>query len=517
MESRSSLDVLIVDDELPLRQELRSYPWEAFGARLIGEAENGEDALEKCQHLQPDVVITDISMPVMDGIHLIKAIQNDYPRIQIILLTCHNEFEFAREALQLGALGYHLKITLTEEEIRRSLEKARKNIQNENIIWKVEREKRRFELTKQFDFQIIRGLKSINKNSNFFSKFESELQYPFHFVRLKTSCSTDDTIFIRQVLMEYLFQLEKREEITWFSVSQMDVLICFFNYDLKALTEKIEETLKHIQCKIDKELSFMSQETSFYAIISEKVQSRTEFIRNVEISTLWKEVMFYDSDNGKNLFTGSPNPLLPMDPVADSELSEIAMLMDWNRDSLISFFRGNFINWCREKRIVPHDLKKWAAIWRLNWLKDRNPVNQENELVQRLLKAATLSEFISALIYDVEIRSGEEVSGRKEIRDAKQIIKKQLGSPLTLSFVAKEVGLSPPYLSKLFHETVGESFKEYITRIRIQKAVELLQNTNLKVYEISEKIGIPSYRYFSVLFRKKLGRSPSDYRKRVMP
>lgn len=107
-----------------------------------------------------------------------------------------------------------------------------------------------------------------------------------------------------------------------------------------------------------------------------------------------------------------------------------------------------------------------------------------------------------------------ETKYRYEIRTAIDIIEKSFCEQITLSSVAHIVGLSPNYLSRIFREEFGKSFNEFIIELRIEKAIQLLETSNLKVYEVAEAIGIPSYRYFSVLFRKRTGLTPKEYRKR---
>lgn len=119
------LKVLVVDDELPLRQELRLFPWTEHGFELAGEAENGRAALDLCRRLKPDVVIADITMPVMSGLELLRALQEELPAAKVILLTCHSDFEYAREALRLGAVEYLLKVTMDPEELSGALAKAK--------------------------------------------------------------------------------------------------------------------------------------------------------------------------------------------------------------------------------------------------------------------------------------------------------------------------------------------------------------------------------------------------------
>jgi YesN/AraC family two-component response regulator len=125
------LTVLIVDDEVPIREELKAFNWEDGHAVLVGEARNGEEALQLCRFYTPDVVITDISMPVMDGLALFRALKQELPAAKVILLTCHSDFQYAQEALQLGAVDYMLKVTMTDRQLQQALEKARDAIEKE--------------------------------------------------------------------------------------------------------------------------------------------------------------------------------------------------------------------------------------------------------------------------------------------------------------------------------------------------------------------------------------------------
>lgn len=121
MADNHSLNVMVVDDELPLRQELRLFPWIEHGFELMGEAENGQEALSLCRRLKPDIVITDITMPVMDGLAFFRILKEELPVTQVILLTCHSDFEYAREALRLGAVEYLLKVTMDPSELLNAL------------------------------------------------------------------------------------------------------------------------------------------------------------------------------------------------------------------------------------------------------------------------------------------------------------------------------------------------------------------------------------------------------------
>lgn len=243
------LTVLIVDDEVPIREELESFDWSSTGAVLVGSAADGVDALHLVRAMHPDLVISDIIMPRMDGIELLETLKREAPEVQVVMLTVSKDFESARTALRLGALDYLIKVALDPGDIGKAVEKARRRL-NEIGAW-----------TKSLDARV---------------KAEHE---------------------------------------------------------------------------------------------------------------------------------------------------------------------------------------------------------------------------------------------RPELREARKIISQEYMHPIGLAYVADKVALSPSYLSYLFSTVIGETFNDYVTRIRIEKSVDLLESTNLKIYEICEKVGIPNYRYFSEVFRRRTGKRPKDFQK----
>lgn len=111
--------VMVVDDELPIREEIREMKIWDYGYELAGEAVNGKEALAVFRKIQPDIVITDITMPVMDGLELIENLEKENPLTKFIILTCHQDFEFARKAIEHNAVDYLLKADICEAEIIR--------------------------------------------------------------------------------------------------------------------------------------------------------------------------------------------------------------------------------------------------------------------------------------------------------------------------------------------------------------------------------------------------------------
>lgn len=214
------LTVLIVDDELPLREELRSLPWSDFGAELVGEAEHGEEALIACDRLLPDVVITDITMPVMDGFELFRALKSKHPLTQVILLTCHSEFHFAREALTLGALEYLVKMSFGDKELGQALDKAREAIRRERNARMSERSRWRWELS----FRLSRAGDGPLAEP---LPLEREIAYPLRVVRLHTASNAEDRVYALQELHRLLEEREWAGALPglWMPCGESDIVL----------------------------------------------------------------------------------------------------------------------------------------------------------------------------------------------------------------------------------------------------------------------------------------------------
>lgn len=264
--------VIAVDDEIPILELFQTYRWEEQQCDLVGVFRNGEEAFAFCGERKVDIIITDITMPVMDGVELLKKTSVDYPTTKTILLSCHQDFIYAKKALEYGAVDYILKIELSESKVFKVLDKAKRYVNMEHHV----------------------------KNSD---------------------------------------------------------------------SMKVKNTVQDV-----------------------------DVIRKADVC----------SASGRK---------------SDQSTQE-------------------------------YDKKRY------------------------------------------------------EVRKAVKIIEKEYMENLSLHEIAYRVNLSPQYFSKVFSEEIGMSITDYLCEIRMAKAFELIRESNYKIYQIAEMVGIPSYRYFIAVFKKKYGKSP---------
>ncbi|MEK8132626.1 response regulator [Paenibacillus filicis] len=507
------LNIIVVDDELPLRQELRSFPWGEWGAVLAGEAENGTEALRLCRDCVPDVVVTDITMPLMDGLELTKQIKREFPAVQVILLTCHSDFHYAREALKLGALEYLVKVTLEESELEQAIGRAREAIGREHAHRRQTLDQQRREQAKTIgrllkDKQPVEELIVAD-----LSRCGMLPQLPARLAMIQVQSGEEDRVFIEQEIQSALDNLESS-----FSPSFCWVPVCSTEYALffpdgqpaiNQLKLSLEAVVRGLGQALDTNLPFLGQETAVFGVISESLASGTEFLEAFGQIKRWQQARFYEQEAGQAVFVGKPVPLSPLDKAQAALLLE-GLSQLGGSDGIAGYIRTEFVRACLKHRYEPEALKQ--AVER--FFQERpGAAAAAREDLSDIRQAATLGELADAMHRLTVQTNGRKGRLRQEVHEAKQYIAGHLHEPVTLQLVAEHVALSPHYLSRLFREEVGESVLEYMTRLRIGKAIQLLEQTNLKVYEVADRVGIPSYRYFSTLFRSWTGVPPTDYKK----
>ncbi|MCU6707829.1 response regulator [Paenibacillus sp. J5C_2022] len=508
------LNVLIVDDELPLRQELRMFPWEDCDAVLIGEASNGEEALRICEEAcVPDVVITDITMPIMDGIALIRELKKRYPIVQIVLLTCHSEFQYAQEALRLGALEYILKAAIDDDELKQAMDKVRLAIRRERKSLDSEKAEKR-QLQEALFGKLLHQQQLNNSDWN---AFELDGKSSYQLIRFIVDVPDSLYLAIKHRVQCLFTELEAShsDRLTWLSVRKQEYFVIFIvqDWDKEPVINTIEDVINRLNAMIRGAEKRHEYTHAVQAVISEPFATGDGLVHSIAGTTAWIEALFYDSLEGNKVHSGLPVPLNPITDTHVKEISEMLRKSAWSADSLLACLRTEFFNWCVIQRIRPEQLKQRILGWLVEWLKLQGDAELINPIITNLMAVQNLSQMMDSLITAIVKIESEKSHSRFEIRSALQWIRDNLKQPISLPIIAEQVGLSPQYVSRLLREETGVSVTQYITQLRMEKAVELLKQTNMKIYEIAEEVGIPSYRYFTVMFRNWTGVPPTDYKR----
>ena len=492
------LSLLIVEDEQPIRDQLSLLPWESSGVLLVGAVSGAAEALEFCSDFMPDIIVTDILMPGMDGLALIRAMREKNSRIQFIILTCLEDFAHAREALALGAVAYLVKVSLGQSEIRAALDRARHNLDSIDATARTSRRDRYWEWSNQ----VRRALEG--------DDLPPDVPIPAVLLVVHVIAERTDFLFVNRSVLD---TIDRRPE-RWFDgeFGRYAIIADWGDGDEQPWRDTLHSAMEEIAARKEADLSWLGGECRIFATASSRINSPEDLREAWGQLRRWRDISFYDER--QTYFSGTPEPLRELSENERDQMDLMARRYELSVKRIVEFLRNEFIVEARRRRYRADQLKMVAISWRQRWCRMFGLKGAEEPFLMRVSGLACLSDLAALLRH--ELGGDEEETDRPlrpEIAKAARIIREEYGKPLSLTSVAERVGLSAPYLSRLFKEQEGRTFHHYLTDVRVGAAADLLRDTNLKVYEIAERVGLPSYRYFSAVFKGNTGRTPRDFQR----
>lgn len=547
--SKEFLTVLLVDDEPFIRDMLKSIiDWEANGYQVIGDSYNGVEALKILESQRVDILLTDLKMPVMDGLELIRRARSLYPSLRIVVVSAYDEFGMVSEAFKLGAEEYLLKAEMTSgqvtgvlkgigEKIFEDREKAREaeeqkrleqdvKLNNQRMkqlfhqnkwaireqllkeaIWgEVPVDDRKMQEFQEFDIKIGPGRKKVM------------LVEIDDYIRLETNLWKDSRELLNFAILnviEEILGIHQMGDAFRNSPGQYVVILSFDGITSEVtLEEKMVRIYQEIQKGIN---SCFTVNTA--AGISE-VGSGFKSLRKLYRQAL--EAKAYSFVNGKGRLVSYIK--LPARSGASQLL--LAERLDHLKELLRSKDSERMMKEINalqviDKDILPQQIDGIKNLFGKYYylLVDFAEQNHISELLSSLLEEyreylkdygtlAELNGWLERVLTQVGSAAGE---GSQLINKAKNFIHKHYRDNISLTELAEELGVSPSYLSRTFTRVVGMNFVEYLTNVRIKVAMNYMKNTELKVYEIAEKVGYATPEHFSRAFKKVTGKSPKEY------
>ncbi|WP_129731972.1 response regulator transcription factor [Ectobacillus funiculus] len=529
--------VMLVDDDYPVLEFLsEAIEWEQLGVTLQSTHENGMSAFERAMLEMPDILITDIGMPKMNGIELTKQLKDRNPNLQVAILSCHSEFGFAQQALKLQVQEYLVKDTFDPEELCNVIKKLKKNLddaQNKTL--------------KQLHLQSMldRNRESvkerfIKKTINSAKMDEKEWLTEAKLLGLQL----DQTRYIASRAMIHDFSLVKEK---YFSEDTLDFAInnvvteaieahcpsaVHFNLGARELfvffpsssTLKFQavsaatEGMKRIQHALKKSLNI-----SLSFLIGEQCTNLITFKQELTLLLNSEHQSFYMESGTiveKKAAEATNEDLFSRYDEAAAEMRELVMLRDEGR---ITTFVAKWSAFLEEKQFPPEIVKDWVLklvldlrvrLQALQFFRSDYTVEcLHNEILTirffSELKVWLMDYFKSVLSRVHEVY---EQTRRREILDAFRYVSINLEKKISLEEVASYLFLNPSYFSRLFKKEVGETFVEYVTKMKVSRAKELLEQTADSVGKICERLGYDNQSYFIKIFKNYVGVTPIEYR-----
>lgn len=532
--------VMIVEDEIPIRNIIsRIINWNQLGFDLVYEADNGQVALSYLEENQIDLVITDISMPFMDGLELCKNIRKFLPSITIIILTGHNDFNYAQRAIELNVSNYLLK-PITKTSFNETLTKVKVDMdkrfanQKDLTFLRKQYEKSKEFLVNKYLMNLILGY---SHGSNFLLPNELGLNLDANFymvgvMLLEDNLKSESEFWGKdRPLLEFaIYNLTKElldninQEIIFFGPGNEICIIIKSNSlpnndFINSLTVVLEDIttqinkLFHIDATVGlsdsysnlEELSFAYQDATTaleYQVLegNEKVilKSNVEKKSSFAFHKIEEQLTRLEY----SIKVGDLDSLRKVISYIFSVINYENIDIEGFRTMLLKMTMSIFKAYNDIKQVDHQDSVLDYSIFSKVF-----EINDFNEIKNYYI---TLCETLSTRIQDM--RKTEE---QGHVDAAITYIEENYSDPyLGIESLCKKLYLSPGHFSRLFKKTTGETFVDYLTRVRMDQAKNLLANTNEKMYKISRDIGYEDPNYFSYNFKKHVRLTPSEWRKK---
>lgn len=516
------LKVLIADDEHKIIQLIEHLvDWDGLSMEIAARADNGIDALELAKRFRPDILITDIRMPGLDGLELICAVKEEMPGTEVIIISGYRHFEYAQTALKYGVSDYLLK-PIKRSELNRTLEKIAEKSGHRKTD-ESRKKKDSSSLRQVFIRDIVHGYR-IENAQDYHIHFEED---EFCFIVVKLD---GDALGIKSN-MEFILEKavhDLREELKVATVEMEPYIedshiFAIVNYDRSARDEVYRSLRRFLESMTSREHILKGLRTTI--ALGTGVSGISDFGKSLRNARLWIEERIVQGTN--KVYMGEWNR---GNSFFDSDLfTEYHRRMEKAMESLdiceVQTVLGE-LNGClsKETSISGHNIMQMCKqiCNQLLLFASKNRIflweNTMDEFNRKLECCGELAGVLACMTDEVtkiyaEIARQKSMEDHRPIRMAKNYIREHFNQSITLEEVSEVVGFAPTYLSNLFKKETGNTFIEYVQSKRMDVAKELLKTTNLSVAVVGEKVGYSDVRYFTKIFMKNTGLKPNEYRK----
>ncbi len=529
--------VVLVEDETVIREGIRdNIPWEEHGFSFVGEAGDGEMALSVIRQTKPDLLITDVKMPFMDGLSLCKIVSEEFPKMKIIIISGYDDFEYARQAINIGVDQYLLK-PITKMNLKKALEEIREKLELENgpqdyqVQYTNEmKEYEQFERRHFFE-KILEGEFSVMEIYDEAGKLGIDLTasaYNLLFFTIKEKSRLSEEIqeqFEESMdeIIQFVLRYPQYVLFRW-NVNAYGVLVKAEESTITDLITRLVDKLSQV-CESDTSIEqwyiSLGKQVERLSLLAESYQTANHhmayrFLVNDEhilsAETLEKYLGSSEEPNLNAVDSAKMNPDIIRDFLSQGDKSEIAdfvaSYVGGIKDALRSNMFRDYVVLNIRFTVIAYAEGHGSSQEELSNLMER-------EYSDMHLKAEEVEEyFIDMLSAALTIRDREsDVLSNRVLHRAMEYVDKNFeNEDISLNEVAAKVNVSPSYLSTVFSQNAEKTFIEYVTGKRMEKAKKLLKTTDMSSGEIAAKVGYKDPHYFSFVFKKTQGMSARDYR-----
>lgn len=530
------IKVFLCEDEFVVREGIKNnIDWAGNGYEFAGEASDGELALPLIRKLEPDIIITDIKMPFMDGLELSRIIRKELPFAEIVILSGYEEFDYAKQAISIGVAQYLTK-PISGDDLLGELDRLKDKIiksKEERALkeqFKKEMEENdRRERSELFRY-LVSGESSVTELLEKAEKLGMDLSAVWYNIILlftksdhheieeysKSSVTIDE--HINEIVEEMgLISFDRDLE------GKAILVMSDSEDDLSSLLDDVVERFR----EVFKDYSHVR----FFGGIGKAVNRLSRLNESYEDAGCALANRFFVTESG--FFTAQSHPHSESVTSEEFDMSNIdanridksnvaKFLKLGNLDEIpfyVSEFKGNVGENAFESYIFRQYIAMdvfFAVSGFIEELSGRKRSDVIGEVTKEVLSSVdSVTEYITGIIGDaIRFRDSIATNRYKEIVDeaVKYIEDNYKDEELSLNQLASHVNVSPNHLSTIFSQQTGQTFIKYLTEYRMGKAKEMLKCTSMRSSEISEAVGYKDPHYFSYMFKKTVGMTPTNYR-----
>ena len=533
------INMLIVDDEIIVRRGIKTaIEWSSYGICIVGEAKNGKEALEKALELQPHIVVTDVRMPIMDGLEFARNLKEALPNTKIVILSGYDDFEYAKQAIRINVDEYVLKPFGSEELLNLILKLKNKILQEQHHHENALRtqsliEENRLLLQSKL---ILSLLKESYDDYTYIQKkaelVQLDISGPMYqviiididdqYIIMEDLPAKDSEALKKSVLNIASSVIQKHFQCA-FCISEFNYFVGLINTKNNA-TMHIIDVCQQIKEQIQQNLKItvtlcignayahikdipLSYSEALTALRQKIYQGKNAIIHIKQVNVTDQKTTV------SSLITPEKDLLTALQKADYPQIQEIIAKMLEN-------LAGNYATEAQIKNYCARILLLSTNALEVMGINIRRDMGSELNVYAHLKNYETvddISHWMEHLFFKF-IESIDHYKNQKYkqiVHVAIEYISEHYTENITLKTLSEVVYVTPNYLSKVFKEETGQNFIEWLNNFRIEKAKELLKDVRYKTYEIAEKVGYSDYKHFSYNFKRYTGKSPRSYRKDI--
>lgn len=532
--------VLLVDDEVLIREAVRdNVHWSELGFRLIGTCRNGKEAVEAIQETPPDLLLTDIRMPHMDGIALTRFVYENYPGIKVVIISGYDEFEYAKQAIRYKVIEYILK-PISAYELSDTLTKIRQNLDYENQ-WLTNMKKIRGAyynsrqiLKREFLNRLLLG-QIINEGIEQKMK-EMDICLCGKYFTVILIEARDDTVFSRS-------SFQDNRDLALFAILNVSEEVMGQSGNGVVFQDKASRTVVILGADGPRELDFKSLEIcrrlnqnieaflkldvvfgvgEFAEVITALGKAFQSAGDVLEYRFLSKQKEIYFARDFRNVRGEKSIDMKEW-------IARITLAVKKNDEGCLigelSAFIRDLQSSCVSKKVCTINVQN-MMVSLMNLMDEiqvkDSGIRYEMKRLQVAIYEDENLECVERHLREACIKTGKALALEKDGYYQRQVMlahdyidKHYQNADISLNSICGYLAVSVSHFSYLFKHYTGDTFIEALTKKRIEKAKGMMENTSMKIYEISEAVGYENPQYFSSIFKKYTGKTPREYMRMV--